>query len=249
VFGLEPLRAAGPSPGDGDIPCFGYAVVRAWPHSRSAFTEGLAFFDGTVLESTGLNGHSTLAKIDLATGRRLQTVTMPEEFFGEGMTVLNGRVYQLTWKNQKGFIYDVGTLKVVGTFAYGGEGWGLTTDGQALIMSDGSNRLRFLDPATFAVIRTIDVRAHGRPVSRLNELEYVDGEIYANVWGTEFVLRIDPQSGIIRSEIDFVGILPSSDRRKDTDVMNGIAYDAARDRLFVTGKNWPSLFEVRVKKD
>jgi len=232
---------------DGDIPTLSYTVVKASPHDRGAFTEGLVFVDGMLIESTGLNGQSTLRKVDLETGHVRQEVKLDDKYFGEGIAVLGGKIFQLTWQNHRGFIYDLSSMKLEGGFSFTGEGWGLTTDGTSLIMTDGTNRIRFIDPATFKVTRTIDVLAHGKPVDGLNELEYVKGELYANVWQTQFVLQIDPATGRILGSIDFVGILPAADRTKDTDVMNGIAYDAKDDRLFVTGKNWPWLYEVRVR--
>jgi glutamine cyclotransferase len=229
-----------------DIPTLSYTLVNSWPHDRAAFTEGLVFDGGVLIESTGINGHSSLRKVDLETGKVLQEVKLSPEFFGEGIAVLGGKVYQLTWQTHRGFIYDLKSLRLVGNFSFTGEGWGLTTDGQSLIMTDGTNRIRFIDPVTFEVTRTIDVFAHGEPVKNLNELEYVKGELYANVWQTQFILRIDPATGRVLDAVDFVGILPQAERAPDTDVMNGIAYDADGDRLFVTGKYWPKLYEVRV---
>jgi glutaminyl-peptide cyclotransferase len=234
-------------PASEEIPVLSYTLVKAWPHDRGAFTEGLVFWDGMLIESTGLNGHSTLRKVDLESGLVRQEVDLPSEYFGEGTTVLGGKIFQLTWKSHRGFIYDVKTMKQLGEFPFTGEGWGLTTDGHSLIMTDGTNRIRFIDPSTFQVSRTIDVFAHGRPIENLNELEYVNGELYANVWQTEFVLQIDPANGRVLASIDFVGILSPADYARGTDVMNGIAYDANDDRLFVTGKSWPKLFEVKVK--
>ncbi len=241
------LGAADGNAAPEDIPTDSYTLVKKWPHDRGAFTEGLLFWDGMLIESTGLNGRSTLRKVDLETGVVRQEVKLPAQCFGEGITVLGEKVFQLTWLSHRGFIYDVKTMNREGEFSFSGEGWGLTTDGHSLIMTDGSNRIRFIDPDSFRVTRTIEVFAHGEPVKMLNELEYVKGELYANVWQTEFVLRIDPDTGRILGAIDFVGILPQSERNKDTDVMNGIAYDASGDRLFVTGKNWPELFQVKVK--
>lgn len=235
-------RAATPD----DIPAYTYSLVKALPHDRGAFTEGLVYCEGQLIESTGLNGRSTLRKVDLESGRTLQEVKLPEQFFGEGIAVLKGKIFQLTWQSHRGFIYDLKSMASEGEFPFTGEGWGLTSDGRSLIMTDGSNRIRFIDPDTFQVTRTLDIFAHGQPVKMLNELEYVKGELYANVWQTEFVLRIDPATGTILGAIDFVGILPQSDRARDTDVMNGIAYDPEGDRLFVTGKNWPKLFEVKI---
>jgi glutamine cyclotransferase len=176
----------------------------------------------------------------------LQEVRLDSQYFGEGMTELGGKVYQLTWKNQKGFVYDLAGLEVKREFDYSGEGWGLTNDGQSLIMSDGTHEIRFIDPATFKVTRTIAVFREGGPLHQLNELEYVKGEIYANIWQTSLVARIDPATGRLLGLIDFSGLLTPADRR-GTDVLNGIAYDAAGDRLFVSGKYWPKLFEVRVR--
>jgi glutamine cyclotransferase len=212
-----------------------------------AFTQGLVWLDGALLESTGLYGQSSLRRVELPTGRVLQQVTVPLDYFAEGLAVLQGKLYQLTWQNQKAFVYDLATFQLEKEFAYDGEGWGLATDGQALILSDGTDRIRFLDPATFAVKRVINVSDHGRPVVRLNELEYVKGEIFANVWQTDFIARIDPATGAVLGWIDLGGLLPPEDRDATTDVLNGIAYDAAADRLFVTGKLWPKLFEVKLE--
>ncbi len=237
----------GAQPPDADIPNLSFSIVGSWPHDRGSFTEGLVYWDGILIESTGLYGHSKLRKVELESGRVLQEIDLPNRYFGEGIAVLAGKIYQLTWESHKGFIYDVRNLASMGDFPIEGEGWGLTTDGRSLIMTDGTNRIRFLDPGTFNVTRTVDVFAHGRPVNNLNELEYVNGILYANVWQTSFILEIDPADGKILATIDFVGILPQAERNPDTDVMNGIAYDAKRDRLFVTGKNWPRIFEVKTK--
>jgi glutaminyl-peptide cyclotransferase len=231
----------------GDLPVFTYEVVHAWPHQRDAFTQGLVFLDGVLLESTGLNGQSSLRRVDLQTGDVLQRVEVPSEYFAEGLAALDGKLFQLTWRNHKCFVYDLLTFRVEKEFAYDGEGWGLTTDGQRLIMSDGTDQLRFIDPKTFKEDRRIGVKALGQPVHRLNELEYVKGQIYANVWGTDQIVRIDPATGEVVSVIDFAGLLPRRDRDKNTDVLNGIAYDPVGERLFVTGKCWPTLFEVRLK--
>jgi glutaminyl-peptide cyclotransferase len=247
VFPRPSAAAPDTTGASGEIPTDSYSLVKAWPHDREAFTEGLVFWHGMLIESAGLYGHSTLRKVDLKTGEVTQEVRLADKYFGEGIAVVGGKIYQLTWQNHQGFVYDVDTLESEGEFQFAGEGWGLATDGRSLIMSDGTNRIRFIDPGTFQVTRTIDVFAHGQPVKMLNELEYVKGELYANVWQTEFVIRIDPATGRVLGSIDFVGILPKNERAGDTDVMNGIAYDAEDDRLFVTGKNWPELFEVKVK--
>lgn len=229
------------------VSAFTYEVVHAYPHDPDAFTQGLVYCDGYLLESTGLNGRSTLRRVDLATGRILQQVRVPSQYFAEGMTVLGGKIYQLTWQSQKGFVYDLATFALEKEFAYTGEGWGLTTDGRSLILSDGTDQLRFLDPATLSVTRTLAVTRDGQPLRLLNELEFIRGEVYANIWQSQTVARIDPATGRVRGVIDFSGLLPAADRTPTTDVLNGLAYDAAADRLFVTGKHWPKLFEVRLK--
>jgi glutaminyl-peptide cyclotransferase len=183
----------------------------------------------------------------LKSGRALKQVTVAPAYFAEGLATIGERVFQLTWQNQRGFIYNADTFQPLGEFSYEGEGWGLTTDGRLLIMSDGTNRLRFLDPQTFAVVRTVEVTLDGKPETRLNELEYIRGEIFANVWQTDLVVRIDATTGVVRGVIDFTGLLSRAERTAGTDVLNGIAYDPATRRLFVTGKRWPSLFEVRLK--
>ncbi len=226
---------------------YSYEIVNSFPHDRSAFTEGLVFINGRLYESTGLNGQSTLREVDLTTGAVVREIALPSQYFGEGLTVLGDKAYQLTWQNQQGFVYDLATFKQVGQFTYTGEGWGLTTDGHSLIMSDGTSQLRFLDPATFALQRTVTVANQGQPVKEINELEYIKGEIYANVWQTDYVLRIDPATGRVQGVIDFRDLLPPAERAPDTDVLNGIAYDPAGDRLFVTGKRWPKLFEVKLR--
>ncbi len=228
------------------VPIYTYEVVHVWPHDPGAFTEGLLCLPGGFLESTGQLGASTLRKVDLQTGRILAQVKLPDEDFGEGTAVLGGKIYQLTWQNHKAFVYDFGSMLEQGEFTYEGEGWGLTTDGRSLIMSDGTNRIQFRDPATFAVTRTISVLRDGQPLNQLNELEYVRGEIFANIWQTDLVARIDPATGRLLGLIDFSGLLSPAERAR-TDVLNGIAYDPDGDRLFVTGKYWPKLFEVRLR--
>jgi glutamine cyclotransferase len=223
-----------------------FQVVNSFPHDKDAFTQGLIYHDGVLYESTGLNGRSSLRRVELTTGRILNKVDVGAQFFAEGMTIFNGKIYQLTWKSGKGFIYDEVTLARIGEFAYDGEGWGLTHDDSYLIMSDGSSIIRFLDPATFNVARTVSVTSDGKPVDQLNELEYIKGEIFANIWQTDLIARIDPVSGNVKGWIDLKGLLPALDHNPETDVLNGIAYDAQTDRLFVTGKLWPRLFEIRI---
>lgn len=226
---------------------YSYEVIRSWPHDRAAFTQGLVFRNGALLESTGLNGRSSVREVELATGRVLKHVALPQQYFGEGLAVLDGRVFQLTWQNQRGFVYDVDTFRKEREFTYEGEGWGLTTDGKSLILSDGTHRLRFLDPVSFQVQRVVEVLIDGKPVNHLNELEWIDGEVFANVWQTDRVVRIDPATGQVRGVVDFSGLLGQAERAAGADVFNGIAYDPASDRLFVTGKFWPKIFEVRLK--
>ncbi len=230
-----------------DVPTYGVEIVGNRPHDPDAFTQGLVFHDGTLYESTGLHGRSSVRRVDLETGRVLSRRSVPRPYFAEGLTIFQGRVVQLTWQSQKGFVYDLG-LRLTREFAYTGEGWGLTHDGASLIMSDGTPRLRFLDPVTFAVRRVLDVTDAGRPVESLNELEFVRGEVYANVWPTDWIVRIDPVSGRVVSRVDLTGLLAPHERRGTEDVANGIAYDASADRLFLTGKLWPRLYEVRLRR-
>lgn len=237
-----------PADGAGTAAHYTYEVVRSWPHDRGAFTQGLLVRNGNLLESTGLNGRSSLREVELSTGRVLKQVPVSREYFAEGLTVIGDRAYQLTWQSQRGFVYDADTFRMLDTFTYEGEGWGLATDGRQLVLSDGTNRIRFLDPATFKVVRTIDVTLEGKPLDRLNELEWINGEIFANVWQTDNVVRIDPATGKVRGVIDFSGLLPRGEYIPgETDVLNGIAFDAANGRLLVTGKQWPKLYEVRLK--
>lgn len=243
-----PAPVSAPAAANAPVPEYTYQVVTVFPHDPGAFTQGLVYLQGVLFETTGLNGRSSLRKVDLQTGRVLQKSDLPLQYFGEGMTIIGDRIFQITWQNQKGFVYNLSTFAVEKEFAYTGEGWGLATDGHALILSDGSNVIRFLDPSTFKVLRTISVFAHGQPLRMLNELEFIKGEIYANVWQTNTVIRIDPATGNLLGIIDFSGLLLPEDYGVHPDVLNGIAYDAARDRLFVTGKLWPKLFEVQLKR-
>jgi glutamine cyclotransferase len=229
------------------VPTYSYKIKNSWPHDRRAYTQGLIFLDGILWESTGQYGSSSLRKVELKTGKIIKQIAVPPKYFAEGMTVFHNKVFQLTWQEEKGFIYDPATFEKQGEFAYEGEGWGLTHDGQSLIMSDGTNQIRFLDPATLQTTRTVSVYdALGAPVEKLNELEYIDGEIYANIWQTDRIVRIEPRSGKILGWIDLTGLLQTKDRSGEEDVLNGIAYDPAGKRLFVTGKLWPKLFEIEI---
>jgi glutamine cyclotransferase len=219
-------------------------VIRSFPHDTSAYTQGLVWNGTGFYESTGRVGFSSLRKVELETGRVLQKEDVPAPHFAEGLAMFGGRLYQLTWQDQVGFIYELDTFRRVGTFPYEGEGWGLTTDGHALILSDGSNQLRFLDPNGFRVLRTVSVMDGNVYVNDLNELEWVKGEVWANVWHTNRIARIDPQTGKVKAWVDLTGIM---EQQLDNEaVLNGIAWDPQHDRLFVTGKLWPTVFEIRV---
>ena len=228
------------------VPVWGYRIVHTYPHDRQAFTQGLEYFDGdTLYEGTGLHGSSWVRKVDLQTGKVLQQVGIPGQYFGEGITLWRSSIVQLTWQSQIGFVYDRNTLAQLRTFRYQGEGWGLTHDGTSLIMSDGSASLRFLDPVKLSETRRLLVTDAGIPIKDLNELEYVRDEIYANIWRTDFIARISPTNGHVLGWIHLKGLLGPSDR-EGADVLNGVAYDATKRRLFVTGKLWPRLFEINL---
>ena len=228
-------------------PVFGYRVVHAYPHDTQAFTEGLFFHDGDLYESTGFEGRSTIRRVKLETGEVLQSRALDARYFGEGIVAWKDRLVELTWRGNVGFVYDLKTFAPRGEFHYPGEGWALTTDGRRLIMSDGTDELRWLDPDTLEETGRLAVTDDGRPVANLNELEWVKGEILANVWETDRIARIDPASGRVTGWIDLANILgvPHQEGAPgQPDVLNGIAYDAARDRLFVTGKYWPRLYQI-----
>jgi glutamine cyclotransferase len=225
---------------------FTYEVVNAYPHDRGAFTQGLVFENGVLYEGTGLHGRSSLRRVDLASGDVLQIRKLPDQLWGEGITIFSERIIQLTWQSGVGFAYDQNNLELLEEFHYPTEGWGITHDGERLIMSDGTSTLRFWNPETFEEIGRIEVRDEDGPVTRLNELEVVQGEIYANVWQTDRIARIAPDTGDVISWIDLAGLLSAADRSEPVDVLNGIAYDAENDRLFVTGKLWPRLFEIEL---
>ena len=223
-----------------------FEVVKVYPHDPQAFTQGLVFSGGVLYEGTGLNGRSGIRKVKLENGEVLQVQALEQRHFGEGIALVDDAIVQLTWQSGVGFVYDRKTFQRTRTFSYSGEGWGLTYDGTRLIMSDGSSTLRFLDPKTLAPTGKLQVRDGSRPVERLNELEVVKGEIFANIWQTDRIARISPKTGTVTGWIDLAGLLDPRDAR-GTDVLNGIAYDATADRLFVTGKLWPKLFEIRIK--
>ncbi len=239
-----------------NVPVYTYEIVNVFKHDPKAFTEGLFVYNVFIYESTGQERKSNLRKVELESGKVLQQFDLPKESFGEGTTVLNGKIYQLTWCEGRGFVYDAETLKLLGEFKYQGEGWGLTNDGKNLYMTDSTHVIRVVDPETFQTIRTLVVfREDGKPLMQVNELEFVKGEIWANVWHSEdpdilgkpnHIARIDPQSGKLLGWINLDGISPDDVKRGDENTLNGIAYDAQNDRIFVTGKNWKKLFEIKV---
>lgn len=227
-------------------PVQGFKVVKSHPHDPEAFTQGLFFHEGFLYEGTGLRGRSSIRKVDIETGRVLQAVELPAEFFGEGITRWGDRLIGITWQEQTAFVLDLKTFKLWRKFNYAGEGWGLTHNERELVMSDGTPELRFLDPATFKELRRVKVTADGKPVEMLNELEWVEGEVWANIWQSDRIARINPRTGAVSGWIDLTGLLPG--RRGSDDVLNGIAYDPATRRIFVTGKLWPKLFEIQLTK-
>jgi glutamine cyclotransferase len=251
-------------PSTPSTPVYHVVVVNTYPHDRFAFTEGLAYTNGQLIEATGLNGNSTLRRVNLTTGAVLQERQMADQYFGEGVAVDGNRIVQLTEFSHVGFVYNATTFAETGSFNYSTDGWGVASDGSNLVMSDGTNVLHFLDPVTFAELRQVRVQDRGVPVESLNELEYVNGEIYANIWPTDRIVRIAPATGNVTGWIDLTGLLPPQDRARiglsaiaslqgrtsiplDQEAcLNGIAYDTTGDRLFVTGKLWPDLFEIRV---
>lgn len=222
-------------------------VVNVYPHDPRAFTQGLLYRDGFLYESTGLRGRSTLRKTRLETGEVVRQRPLDARYFGEGLVDWQDTLVQLTWQSGTGFVYDLEDFTLIRTFRYPGEGWGLARDDRHLIMSDGTPTLRFLDPETFAEVRRVTVTDEGREVPNLNELELIDGRVYANVYETDVIVVIDPDTGHVVSRIDLRGLLPAADRARGVDVLNGIAYDADGGRLFVTGKLWPKLFEIRLR--
>lgn len=226
------------------VPVYGYQIVATYPHDPGAFTQGLVYLDGVLYEGTGLLGRSTLRRVDLETGQILQSRALSETLFGEGIAVWGERIYQLTWQSNLGLIYDRETFEPVGQWSYEGEGWGLTHDGTHLIMSDGTAVLRFLDPDDLSEVRRIEVHDERGPLANLNELEYINGQVYANVWRTGRIARIDPQSGQVLAWIDLDPLVAQVNAAGAVDVLNGIAYDPEADRLLITGKLWPNLYEI-----
>lgn len=224
-----------------------YTVVRRLPHDTAAYTQGLVYAGGVFYESDGLYGQSRLRRVDVASGRTLASVSLDADRFGEGLALANGRLFQLTWKEHIGYEYDVVTLARVDSFSYEGEGWGLAFDGRWLIMSDGTANLRFLDPRSHRVGRQVSVHDGASPLLRINELEYIRGELFANIYQSDRIVRIDPATGAVRGWIDLAGLMPRERRPPGMDVLNGIAWDDASGHLFVTGKRWPILFELALR--
>ncbi len=244
---LSVLAVALAPPARAAVPVYGYTVVKTYPHDPDAFTEGLFYLDGFLYESTGLEGKSSIRKVRLADGKVLRQRPLAAKYFGEGIIAWKGKLVELTWRSEVGFTYDLATFKPRAQFHYQGEGWALTQDGVRLIMSDGTPQLRFLNPDTLAESGRLDVTLNGRPLANINELEWVKGEVLANVWQTNFIVRIDPKSGKVTGVIDLSALAAAEAAKgRALDVLNGIAYDAEHDRLFVTGKLWPDLYEIRL---
>lgn len=224
-----------------------FEVVNSYPHDPNAYCQGLAYEDGHLYEGTGQFGASSLRRVDLKTGGVLRQIPLDRKYFGEGITVWQDQIVQITWKGRVGIVYDKSSFKELHRFSYEGEGWGLTHDGRHLIMSDGTSTLRFLDPKTCKVVKQLVVRSGGSDVPHLNELEFIKGEIWANVWYKDYIVRVSPETGEVLGRINLSGLYPASQRPSPDAVLNGIAYDTENDRVFVTGKNWPQLFEIRVR--
>jgi glutaminyl-peptide cyclotransferase len=227
-------------------PLYGYRIVHTYPHDRTAFTQGLEYRGGFLYEGTGLNGQSTLRKVELESGKVLREIRLDSQYFGEGITVLDKRIIELTWQSHRGFVYNRDTFEMIRNFDYPGEGWGLTNDGTRIFMSDGTTEIRAWNPSTLQETRRFVVHDGQTPIGSLNELEYVRGEIYANVWETDRIVRISPVDGRVTGWIELSGLLSESDLAAGANVLNGIAYDSSGDRLFVTGKLWPKLFEIQL---
>ncbi|MGD0438423.1 MAG: glutaminyl-peptide cyclotransferase [Bryobacteraceae bacterium] len=240
------LLMAGCAAAAPQTPQYGYQVVHVYPHDRAAFTQGLEFRAGFLYEGTGLNGQSTLRKVKLETGEVLQEIHLDSQYFGEGITVFNQQILELTWRSETGFVYDQSTFRRLRPFNYSGEGWGLANDGQQIYMSDGTSQIRIWDPESLQEKRRITVHDGAKQITYLNELEYVQGEIYANIWQTDRIARISPADGRVLGWIDLAGLVSDADHLDNGAVLNGIAYDVLGNRLFVTGKLWPKLFEIKL---
>ncbi len=242
----EAETAAPSLPQFGPIHFFKVRIVKKYPHDPEAYTQGLLYAKGFLYESTGLHGKSSLRKVELETGRIVKKYDLPSQYFGEGLTLWGGSLIQLTWKSETGFVYNAKSFKVEREFCYSGEGWGLTNDGKSLVMSNGTDELIFLDPAKLVKKRSLQVLDRGRPLRSLNELEYIKGEIFANIWHEDLVARISPKTGEVTGWIDMSDLRKELPPGSNADVLNGIAFDAQNNRIFVTGKLWPLLFEVEI---
>jgi glutamine cyclotransferase len=225
---------------------YGYKVIHTYPHDRDAFTQGLFYDGGKLFEGTGQESGSTLREVELETGKVIRQHDLDDSLFGEGIALYRDRIYQVTWKSKVGFVYNKSDFKLINKIYYPTQGWGLTTINDKIVMSDGTNILYFFEPEMFTAVSKIEVYDNEKKVDQLNELEYINGEIWANIWMTDLIARIDPVSGKVMAYVDLKGLLSKSDRDEDTDVLNGIAYDSQSNRIFVTGKRWPKLFEVKV---
>jgi glutamine cyclotransferase len=243
---IAPVQLPGKPVWSRGIPVYTYKIVNTFPHDAEAFTQGLVFEEGVLYESTGLHGNSSIRKVNLTTGKVKQIYRLPEQYYGEGITVYKDLIYQLTLDSNKGFVYDKNNFNLLREFNYPNQGWGLTHNGTDLIMSDGSSTLRLLDPETLSVVGQIEVLDNNRPLEMINELEYINGKIYANIWKTDKIAVINPGDGHVIGWVDLSGLLQIGDNTNLIDVLNGIAYDADTDRLFVTGKLWPYLFEIKL---
>ncbi len=228
------------------VPMLQYKVADIYPHSRNAFCQGLVFYKGYFYEGTGLYGKSSVRKVDVKTGKVIKIVKLPGNLFGEGITILDNKLFQLTWKSGIGFIRDINNLETIGSFTYSGEGWGLTNDGNYLIMSDGTSRIKYMDSKSFKVVKTLDVYNNGKKLKLLNELEYINGKIFANVWYSDSIAVISPNTGNVDRWIDFSTLKKRNDKK--INVLNGIAYNFSNKKMFVTGKYWDKLFEISLLK-
>ncbi len=225
---------------------YGYSILNTYPHNINSFTQGLVYREGYLFEGTGKNGQSSLSKINLEDGEVLMSKSMSQRYFGEGIEIVDDKIYQLTWQSHLVFVHDKATFESIGSHYNAVEGWGLAYDGSHLILSDGTATLQFMDPETFAPVRKVEVKLAGNAINQLNELEYINGEVWANVWQTDFILRIDPQSGEVNSIVDLTGLSERTQLGSSEAVLNGIAWDAEAERLFVTGKHWAHLFEIEL---
>jgi glutaminyl-peptide cyclotransferase len=226
-----------------------YNIVNIFPHDTSAYTQGLQWHNGFLYEGTGLEGQSRLMKVNLTDGKPIQKISIDKTLFGEGITIINNKIYQLTWKNNKVLVYDLATLKQLKEFHWDHQGWGLTNNGKDLLISTGGNNIYFVDPETFRILNTISVNSNYGPLGDINELEYVNGKIYANIYGSDYIAVINPETGSVESKLDFTGLLQKSGKTYEgADVLNGIAYDSTKNSFYITGKKWPALFEVKLNQ-